>query len=155
MPLAIYIGSNIPTEGLIRISYFSTDYSTINESYCGDVLSSVKIGKVDLCKLIPKKGKQVTIKVLIKGENRIQTYQKQPGITLLEPEKERPHFSVFSSPTQLYREHYGFYYDAFVIIDIGKSLQDSTISLYNQDVREKLGFSKSKVYNVYTGQEKY
>ena len=46
-----------------------------------------------------------------------------------------------------------FYYDAYVILTTYKSLQDWTLTLYNQDVRLMRGIKPVKVFNLLSGTE--
>lgn len=52
-------------------------------------------------------------------------------------------WSIMSSPVPLYQEFLHFYYDAFVILQMGKKIQQSIVTLYNNDVRTSFDYEKT------------
>ena len=95
-----------------------------------------------------------TVKVvaIVRGEDRTTTYKRTKGLAELETELGATAWSVLSSPTNSHRLLYAFFYDAFVQLTIEQKIQDWTLTLYNQDVRELPSFSKANVFNLKTGQ---
>jgi ABC-type branched-subunit amino acid transport system substrate-binding protein len=51
----------------------------------------------------------------------------------------------------VYRILYGFFNDAFTIVDVEKSIEESTISLFKQDIRDMDGFKEEK-HNLISGE---
>lgn len=95
--------------------------------------------------------KKITMPAIIKGEHHSIIYRPTPGLAQLDSDKGATAWTILSSPTESYRYLQDFYYDAFAILDVKQNINDWSISLYNQDVRELLGFKKVATYNVITG----
>jgi ABC-type branched-subunit amino acid transport system substrate-binding protein len=60
-------------------------------------------------------------------------------------------WTVFSSPTGAHRRLYGFFRDAFVIVDSAIHFHDWMITLYAADLQAGTGFSPVGTYNLMTG----
>lgn len=152
LPLGIYLNGINSQEGLLRISYFSLEDDVFTEASCAKSLRAFH-PTMKVCRLKASKSEErIPIRALIKGENRLISYEQNPGLTLLEPERGATAWSVLSSPNKIYREHFSFFYDAFSVITIGPSLAETTITLYHQDVRDLINFKRVMTYNVLTGQ---
>ncbi len=153
LPLGIYLNSTNPQEGLLRISYFSLEDNVFLENSCMKELLTYR-PSMTVCRLktAAKSEERAPVRAIIKGENRLISYEQNPGLTLLEPERGATAWSVLSSPNKIYREHFSFFYDAFSIITIGPTLADTTITLYHQDVRDLISFRRAMTYNLLTGQ---
>ncbi len=96
---------------------------------------------------------EVKLKAIFKSEKKRETYQDMDGLRLLVPENGTPAWNVLSCPTEVYQKGLKFFYDAFVIVSFDeKNLENSKITLYNQDVRKKDGF-KSREANLFTSKE--
>lgn len=59
-------------------------------------------------------------------------------------------WSLMSCPNTIYQDFYKFYYDSFVIFEMGDKLLESVFTTFNQDVRKKNGFSTEN-YDVLYG----
>jgi hypothetical protein len=155
LPLALYLVGQEEgdTIDVVRISYFGRDHKELEVAqdglYFGDAT-----GEPHVSKLYNKKEsgrKKINVKAIIKGEYRLTSYHTTLGLSQLEADKGSTSWIVFSSPTDTYRHLQDFYYDVFTLLEIGKTFNQWTITLYNQDVREMLGFKKIVTYNVING----
>lgn len=154
LPLAVYLGTLNPQEGLVEISYFSRADKQSYSAACASELQKVSPGTLQVCTLNPNTlAKPLPVKAVIKAETRFITLDQYTGLALIEPDKGSTAWSILSSPTRFYREQYGFTYDGFTVVTIGKKLNDSTITNYYQDTRELLGFKKGNTYQLLTGQQ--
>ncbi len=155
LPLALYLIGQEGQDGLdvVRISYFGRDYKDLDEAASGLYLNN--IGKEPyILKILNKgaaSGKKINIKAIVKGEYHLTSYHSTLGLSQLEADKGSTSWVVFSSPTDTYRYLQDFYYDVFTLLEIGKTFDQWKISLYNQDVREMLGFKKVATYNLING----
>lgn len=80
---------------------------------------------------------------LIVGEKRLEVIRPTTGLEFLGFNHGTAQWSVLSSQIRIYRDYFKFYYDAFIILEMGKSVTTSTITLFNQDVRKKDGFKQT------------
>jgi branched-chain amino acid transport system substrate-binding protein len=154
LPLGIYLNSTNPQDGLLQISYFPVVNDRFSALSCEQALRTIH-PTMYRCRLSTTKKSQknfLPIRASIKAEDRLTSYKNHPGLVLLAPEQGATIWSVFSSPNKMYQEQFSFFYDAFVILTIGSTLLDSTISLYNQDLRDPFSFNKASEYNIVTGQ---
>lgn len=139
----------------VRISHYKRDQDELDEKYLGDFLHEPDDGKSRTFKLAYKRPseKEVDIKVIIKGESRVTTFRPTPGLELTEAEKGATSWTLLSSPTQTYRTLYDFFFDAFAIVTVGKTIDDWIIELHNRDVRDLADFSLSKRFNFVTAED--
>lgn len=151
LPLAIYLNDGQNHQDLLRISYFPIEDSHIKAGACAQSLKQVH-RTMKICKLHKKEEEKGNIRAIIKGENRLISYIHNKGLSLVEPELGATAWSIFSGPNVIYKYYFHFFYDAFAILTIGPSLAETTITLYNQDVRDIVGFRKVMTYNILTGQ---
>lgn len=155
LPLALYLvgQKENDTFDVVRISHFGREYKELDETQFGLYLNDT--GKEPHIFKVHNKNvdneKKVNVKAIIKGEHRLTSYHTTLGLSQLEADKGSTAWVIFSSPTDTYRYLQDFYYDAFTLLEIGKTFNQWTISLYNQDVREMLGFKKIATYNVVNG----
>ncbi|MBA3752529.1 ABC transporter substrate-binding protein [Candidatus Dependentiae bacterium] len=84
-------------------------------------------------------------------EDRLTSYAVHPGCLLHIPYEGRAVWSVFSAPNLLYRDYFHFYYDAYTLITIAASLPESTIALFNRDIRTPKGFEMGLQASIFTG----
>ena len=107
-----------------------------------------------IASMVQKKNNDAHLKTLITAERRNINYAENPGIALLQSTKHTTRWSGFSAPTELYQNYYNFYYDAYVVLTIAAPITNSTLSLYNRDVRnKKSSFTQAANYNIVTAQE--
>ena len=88
----------------------------------------------------------------IKSSETLRRFLPLKGMALVDPDKGATAFVTFSSPTKSHRAAYRFFYDAFTVIDIKETFNDWTLTLFNQDVREKLGIKKIATFNLISGE---
>lgn len=155
LPLALYL---IGQEGddtfdVVRISYFGRENKELDETQFGSYFS--KVGRKPYVLKLPNKnmdgGKKINVRAIIKGEHRLTSYLTNLGLSQHEADKGSTSWVIFSSPTDTYKHLQDFYYDVFTFLEVGKTFDQWTISLYNQDVREMLGFKKIVSYNLING----
>jgi branched-chain amino acid transport system substrate-binding protein len=97
--------------------------------------------------------RELPVKVVIHPEHRSMSYQNHPGLLMTGVEEGAQAWAVFSGSNRLYREEFRFVYDAYAILTIGSSLDTSVISLYNQNVGHRSGFTHASRLLVLTGKE--
>ncbi|MBA3751947.1 hypothetical protein H0X06_04100 [Candidatus Dependentiae bacterium] len=154
LPLALYITGENPEKGLVRISYFSGDNKELEERACRALTSSRMVNVPEMCSLSIVPRAPLTVKAIIKAEDRVMSYKYHEGLTLVEPDRGATAWTVFSAPTTHYRENYQFYYDTFSVIKTTAKLKDFRITLYNRDMRgfDPL-FKEVGTYSLLTGQK--
>lgn len=156
LPLALYLKDTTQKiVQLLRISFFGRDYTELNEQIFKDFFNQVYDSKhiFPLNKTVNKPETEVAVKAIIEGEERTTRYRVTPGLMLLEADQGATAWTVLSGPTQSYQQLQDFYYDAFAVLQIDKIFDTSTIALYHQDVRNRLGFTQYAQFNVMTGQK--
>jgi len=157
LPLALYLGSAREEKKIdvVRISHYGINYSEINEKKFAGFLNLPGSSNPQTFKLTNKltSSKKVSVNTLITREKLDISYKKTPGLRSLGREKGIITWAVLSSPIDSHRRLYEFFYDAFAILTIYPKIDDWTIALYNQDVRTKSGFEKTKVYNLTSGMD--
>ncbi len=157
LPLALYLVVDRTAKEIevVRISNFRLDNKEIKEKrFAGflDIPGDLKPQLFRLTNNFTSK-KRVDVKALVTGEALDIYYKKTLGLRYLGRERGVNTFAVLSSPIGSHRLLYEFFYDAFAVIETTSGESDWRIAIYNQDVRSKLGFSNSKVYNIFSGIE--
>jgi len=149
-PLAVYITEK-PNDKLqaIRLSYNGKlDEKNFPQLFEQDDLRK-KVKIVNLKNALPARKANVQVKAIIKSPGKKPIPPQ--GLIFEGKDKGANSFLIFSCPSKTFRALHKFFYDAFSIIDIKPKLENWTITLYNQDVREKLGIHKVETYNLSTG----
>lgn len=145
---ATYI-STPDSETSLRISYLGNE----NRQLKGDVCSrKVPVQTITPCLLTQKEQSQEPVSVLVTAPKSSDLTQDIPVLNFKQ-DKNRAHWSFTSSASMQYRMKYRYFYDAFAVITIGKTINSSTITLYNRDVRENKHFNYTAARNVYTGKK--
>ena len=160
LPLALYLidQENEKAVDAVRISYFDHKFAELNEENFSIFFQGPYTADFSMFKLGVKaedSKKKVNLRAIIEGESRTSVYRPTPGLAQLEADKGATAWTLLSSPIESYRHLQDFYFDAFVVLDIGKQLNDWTLTLYNQDVRELLGFQQYGIFNLVTGLREY
>jgi len=157
LPLALYIiAKNGPQTETLRISPFGRTYTELDEENFSDFfLLDDQNGKTEVRSLAEKvTGKKpVNIKAIIKTEERLGKFTQTEGLVQADSDKGSTAWMVLSAPNRTFRSLYKFFFDAFAVVTVNGKLDDWTITLYNQDVREQLGIHKRKEYKVASGDE--
>jgi ABC-type branched-subunit amino acid transport system substrate-binding protein len=155
LPLALYLkGNGVPGKiNFVRISPSNRQNSEIDEKKFAGYLENPSQEKNDVHLAFELKPSEKTLvmNAIIRDEDRTKKFTQTSGLVFHDPEEEAVSWSVLSAPTGTYRRMFDFFYDAFAVLTTAKNISDWTISLYNQDVREMLGFQLSKIYKLTTG----
>jgi len=155
LPLALYIiaDRSVTKINVVRVSHYGVETKELKEKRFAGFLDIAGDNEPQTFKINNTftSKKKVNIKAFITGEKLDIYYKKTPGLRSLGKEKGVDTWAVLSSPIDVHRRLYEFFYDAFAILTIYPQVNDWTIALYNQDVRSKLGFQKSKMFNLFTG----
>jgi len=147
---ALYITQKDSTNNVICLSNYIENYA-LGSNYFERFFSR-DIGSIEHIAVTRNKTSQeYNIVALIKGGNEVHTPLASNGLTLLEPYKYATVWSVFSCPSLIYQRYFNIYNDACVELTIGKNLMRATLQLFYQDVRNREGFNKGKLFNAATG----
>ncbi len=94
----------------------------------------------------------VMLKAIIREIRKRDEFVPNDGLRQLPSEEGVPAWAVMSSAIEAIRVPAKFFYDAFAIVEPGKTLDHWTITLYNRDIRNKndLTFKKRQKY-FFTG----
>jgi len=155
LPLALYLTTNSEeTLKAVRISFHDRNYEELNESTFTKLFENTNNTSQKTFNLRQAKHSSkpnVDIDVVLKSVDNINFPVPPKGLASVDPDKGATSFVLFSSPIKSHRAAYNFFFDAFSVIDIKREFDDWTITLFNQDVREKLGFTKQETYNLVSG----
>ena len=162
LPYALYLANN-PNEGIIRFSNFDFNYRKIKEKNYIGILKSLKLHSLqtaniskfstyNICNLNSNvyANNLIDVKVLIKNQDVLRNFQSIEGLSTFMSQKGAIVWSLFSSPNNFYQEYFNANYDAFCVVDIYSSLEESTISLYNRDIKDIYNFSQKRAYKLLT-----
>jgi len=156
LPLALYITSKSSDDPeIVRISSFDRTYPELDEENFAKFLltKTEKISAVHDLNIQSRSSQTVDIKAIIKTEERLGKYTQNTGLVQIDSDKGSTAWLVLSAPNKTFRSLYKFFYDAYAVITTNEKIDNWTIALYNQDVREKLGFKKRKEYKLTSGDE--
>jgi hypothetical protein len=95
------------------------------------------------------------LKAVVKDIRKRDNYEAMDGLRLLNPIDGVTAWTVLSTAAETYRIGLKHFYEGFVVISTEGEIEDSTITLYNRDVRQKddLIF-KIRKSNFFSGQDK-
>lgn len=152
LPLALYlVQKEQDSADIVRISYFGRDRQELTEEHFKGFFEHTQNNLVfKLHNEIAATSRKINVKAIIKGQH-LNDYRPSVGLSQLEVDRGSTAWSIVSCPTKSYQELQDFYYDVFTVLEIGKQLALSTITLYNQDVRELVGFKQVDTFNIVTG----
>ncbi len=137
---------------IVRIGNIAQDADGVDELSCAQMIKDVARGSSKECVLKKAIG-DLPLIASIGGEQRLMSYKGHPGLVLLPSESGFIAWSIFSAPNKMYRDYFNFFFDAYVVLKIADSLQQSTLELYHQDVREQAGFKKVAIYGLASGKK--
>jgi hypothetical protein len=146
LPLVAYLVDGT-TEQKVRVVQISDNVlkPKLNEKYYADFLYEQhdKPGP-HLFKLHNEQEseKKIVIEAYIINEDRTTKFERTQGLASLDPHEGVTVWAVFSSPIKAHRQLYDFFSDAYAELTIEKDLEDWTISLYSQDIRQMIGFNQ-------------
>ncbi|MGB8366783.1 MAG: ABC transporter substrate-binding protein [Candidatus Babeliales bacterium] len=160
LPLALYITTDQDPTEVIRISHSGRDNFEINEEYFGGFWSKINKKSISYYDIRNKEEstQSISIQAIINTENWMKesrTINGEPknmfGLGLLDQEYGAMAWAILSAPIMAYQVYYNFYYDAFALLDVKMPILNSTITLYNQNIKKKDGFKKNESLNLITG----
>lgn len=158
LPKAFYLRvthKNKPA--IIRLSHFTAPELEYEEAcYANFLFDNKHPGELEGLRINGEKLPDPFFKVdvLVRGINRTVGYQRMASIELLPPENGATTWSLVSSPTSCYQILYRFYDDCFAILSIENQLDNCILTLFQQDVRNLNGFTKTN-FSLYYGFELY
>lgn len=152
LPLALYIAEKSNPLDLIRISHAGRDnrelkeylFDTFFENNLEQKTSSYDIRLKVKSKTIPN------VKALITTENWLKEHRARGGLGLLDQELGTTSWSIVSTPILAYQKYYNFHYDAFVELRIAQPIEESTITLWNNNIKTSEGFTEQESYFLTT-----
>ena len=154
LPCSLVLLSAGKKDNALRITNFPADSPLLQDGNCIDRLHTLAQGERMICPLAKKDVRHIPIVTLIEAEKRLVPYTHHPGMVLLPSENGATHWSIFSAPNELYREYFHFYFDAFILLTIGKTFDSSTLTLFNHDTRKpEVAFAKAVSYNAVSGRK--
>lgn len=154
LPLSIYLQAEKDDQiTLLRISHYGIDNQEINEENFADFLATphqeFTVHKIDS---IQKQTEATpSIGAVIQHVARQFSYEPTQGLSIIGKNKGFIQWTIFSSPTPANRRTQLYFNDAFVALSIVDSIENWTLLLYKQDVREQTGFSTVGPLNLLTG----
>lgn len=159
LPLALFVTTPQDNTKAIRISHRSRDSTELTTAednlsiYLKERQQKEGIG----VHLIEKKHRNNNDP----SSNIIAIVETQPwrheakgvsGLTNLEQDNGAAAWTVLSSPIQAHQKSLDFFYDAFAEITIYNPIVQSTINIYNRDIRNPQDpFKKGNVYKIISG----
>lgn len=153
LPTSLVLVSSKNTNDAIRFVALPSESKIFGDAHCLEQIKKLEVGASFPCPLSTKQTQSFPSSVIIQAEDRMISYAHHPGLVLLPSLKGAITWSVFSAPNQAYRDHFGFYYDAFTVLTIGSSLEESTLQIFHRDVRDKQApFTTAGRYTI-TGTE--
>lgn len=156
LPYALYLGST-KNNNFLQISSFGKQTLKINEKKMGDFWQKLMPGKIMYGGIAINElsNKEVNVVAIVKADKitkKSRTMVGEPkeanGLGLLDQDLGTVAWGILSSPTPIYQKYYTFHYDAFGLIDAKIPIEDSTISLYNQDMYAMDGFIKYGPWSI-------
>lgn len=156
LPLALYlIGKEGKKSEIIRISNFDRNFIDLNEDDFADFLILNDEAKTAIRNLSQKTTSptSIDIKVIVKTEDRLVKQTQTEGLVQTDSDKGATSWLVLSAPNRTFRSLYKFFYDAFAVITTDGKIDNWTIALYNEDVREPIGIKKRIEFNLVSGDQ--
>jgi ABC-type branched-subunit amino acid transport system substrate-binding protein len=160
LPLAFYISTIKNPHTLIRISPSGLDDAEINEQLCGSFWTKPPedtLSYYDISKKVPSISK-VEVKAIIKSEDWMiesRSVSGEPrhmfGIGILDRDHSATAWSILSSPNMGNQKYLGFEYDAFGLLSIEAYIKNSSICLFNENIKLLQGFKQYEAFNLFTG----
>jgi|GEM_PF-713269 len=134
--LAFYLVTTESREHIARFSAYGRDNQELKERKFGTFFESLQPGKMAVWDTKNKEQtpKKVHIEELFRVPDRTMIYSPSKGLDNPDDEGGAEVWLIFSGPTFTNQKLHDFHYDAFAILNIGKSIRNSTISLYNRDI---------------------
>jgi len=152
LPLALFITTPYNPTSAIRISHSNRTQNKINEHALGDLFENQKLFEPVYYDMTndQKTTHSIDVKTIITSEDSLKEQRAQLGMGSIDQDLGATSWALLSSPIEIHRTFYGLEYDSFAQLTIKEPITQSTITLYNQDIRTLLGFKKYKTFNAFT-----
>jgi ABC-type branched-subunit amino acid transport system substrate-binding protein len=150
--LAIYLNESFP---LLQ------HYTDALHAFFNTLLDTVYVHRFDECIRISHGGRTrkefnregLSVRAIVHGEDRSEIPFGPNGLNLITQDFSATAWSVLSCPVYIYQEFFGFYYDAFVKLSIGDTVDRSTIQLISRDVRTDEPLAVQPMHNIVSGKQ--
>lgn len=152
LPYALYARTVEGTDS-VQLSNSGRAIFTLNPEQMGALFSGLLVGEIRIRVLGDDDGshEKIAIRAIVRGETPGETLRPTTGLDDGESEAGATAWVVTSSPNITYQTQHQFFYDAFCVIDLGKSVEQSTITLYNRDLRTQEPFEPREQYEIVSG----
>jgi branched-chain amino acid transport system substrate-binding protein len=151
LPEALYLSGQNDNSDAIRIAFNERKDLSFDEKNIDPALFEHK----EILKVITLNSEasipQVDVRVSFQSEDWQKSNRIKNGLGYLDQDYGASAWAVLSSPTTIHKEFLGFYDDAFVKLDLSKSLSSASLSLFHQDTRLLTGYIKDPPINPLTG----
>lgn len=158
LPLALFVTTPQDLTKAIRISHRNRDSAelTIAETnlpvYLKERKQTEGINVHPITKTHENNDASTNIIAIVETQPWRHETKGVSGLTNLEQDNGAASWTVLSSPVQAHQQSLDFYYDAFAEITIYHPIAQSTINIYNRDIRNpKDPFKKGNVYKIISG----
>lgn len=162
LPLALYC--TIPFQKTKRMPFFRINpfftkkylNDQINEAlYAHFIKKEVTgIATMNLSEETRKPQENVSVidfKAMITDIRKRDSWEMTDGLRQLPPINGVTAWHIFSSPTQIFRDYFNFYWDAFVVITPGAKLDAWTITLHHHDIKSNDSSFSTRSHNFFKG----
>jgi len=139
---------HIPLEKEIN-KFFSTLPKTLIITHKKNNREKIFCSYSNICKKLLD---DITVKLILLGEKRLDVIKEQLGLTFLGYQRTAARWSLISCPTEIYKNFFNFFHDAFVELSIGNSIATSILTLHNRNIKTGENY-KQKHFNPTFGYE--
>jgi branched-chain amino acid transport system substrate-binding protein len=152
LPAAVYLSGGKDSKEVVRISFFSRDKLSYDESLLNPSFlqqsSLVKIHHVGEQK--PSEMK-LDIRASIETQEWRRSDRIKSGLGQLDQDRGATTWAVLSSPTFINKFYLDFHEDAFAVIEIDQYVRDASITSTHQDLRKLQSFITDPPVNLLSG----
>jgi ABC-type branched-subunit amino acid transport system substrate-binding protein len=153
LPYAVYINYD-QGKKLIRISGYGRDFLPLNERQCGTFFTTPFTGTHAFYCIDSKvaASPRPHVKATISSNDGVEEFVQNKGLALLDFAGGSVAWSVFSAPTKLQQTINDFHYDAFAVLELGATFEETAISLYSHDIKTHKPFELLERHVLQTAQ---
>ncbi len=90
------------------------------------------------------------MQALTETEDWMYESHARNGLGLLDQDHGATAWSIVSAPTKILQEEYDFYYDAFALLEVRHPIGNSTLTVFNRDIRREDTFEQQETLNIIT-----
>jgi ABC-type branched-subunit amino acid transport system substrate-binding protein len=159
LPLALYLCDLQDDKvNVVQISRIDIDDSRLDiKQYDAFLAQPSSKEQRDIFKVGQQFASQIPVelKAVISGEDRTVHYTPGKGLVLIKRVGKVPLWGLLSSPIDMNRRLYNYFYDSYVELTPTKKIDNWTLALFIQDVREILGFKEEVIYKLVSGEHVY